>query len=57
MSQCPDRDRLGRLLDHRLVDTELDEIEQHIEDCAACQHTLDELTGTAVCDLGLRRPA
>ena len=51
MSHCPDRDRLERLLDHRLEDTELDEIEQHIEGCAACQHTLEELTGAAVCGL------
>ncbi len=55
MSQCPDRDRLGRLLDHRLEDTELDAIEQHIESCAACHHILDELTATALCDLAPRR--
>ena len=51
MSHCPDRDRLERLLDHRLDDTELDEIEEHIEACAACQLTLDELTGAALCDI------
>ena len=45
MNHCPDRDRLERLLDHRLEDTELDEIEQHIEGCAICQYTLEELTG------------
>ena len=27
-----------------LVDTELDEIEQHVEDCADCQRALEELT-------------
>jgi eukaryotic-like serine/threonine-protein kinase len=51
MSRCPDRDRLERLLDHRLLDTELDELDEHIEGCATCQHTLEELTGAAVCDL------
>ena len=30
MNHCPDRDRLERLLDHRLDDTELDEMEQHV---------------------------
>jgi hypothetical protein len=29
MNQCPDRDRLKRLLEQRLEDTEVDEIEQH----------------------------
>jgi WD40 repeat protein/Flp pilus assembly protein TadD len=51
MSHCPGRERLERLLDHRLEDSELDEIEQHIEGCAACHRTLDELTATALCDL------
>ena len=32
MSLCPDRDRLRRLLDRRLEDNELDEMEQHIEE-------------------------
>ncbi len=44
MSHCPHRDRLERLLDHGLADTELEEIEQHVEDCADCQRTLEELT-------------
>jgi hypothetical protein len=30
MKHCPDRERVERPLDHRLEDTELDEIEQHI---------------------------
>ncbi|MFI5458686.1 MAG: protein kinase [Isosphaerales bacterium] len=45
MNRCPDRDRLELLLDNRLVDTELDELERHVEGCAACQHTLEALTG------------
>jgi eukaryotic-like serine/threonine-protein kinase len=48
MTQCPDRDHLERLLDHRLADTELDEMEQHIEGCATCQQALEELTGDPV---------
>ena len=51
MSHCPDRDRLERLLDHRLVDTELDEMEQHVEGCATCQQTLEELTDARGWDL------
>jgi len=30
MNHCPDRDRLERLLDHRVVDTELDELEWNV---------------------------
>ncbi len=44
MKTCPDRSQLARLLDNCLVDTELDEMEQHVDGCAACQQTLDELT-------------
>ncbi len=55
MSDCPDRDRLERLLARRLDDTELDEIERHVEDCATCQHVLEELTGAAVYDHEPRR--
>ena len=46
MTTCPGRGQLERLLENRLVDTELDELEQHIEACAACQQTLDELSDT-----------
>ena len=31
MSDCPDRDLLERLLDNRLADTELDELDRHVE--------------------------
>jgi serine/threonine protein kinase len=44
MKTCPDRSQLAHLLDNRLVDTELDEMEQHVDGCAGCQQTLDELT-------------
>jgi hypothetical protein len=42
MNHCPPRDRLERLVGHHLVDAELDEVEQHVEGCAACQPTLEE---------------
>jgi hypothetical protein len=44
MKYCPDRDLLKRLVNNGLDDTELDETEQHVEGCAACQQTLEELT-------------
>ncbi len=47
MNRFPDRDCLERRLGHRLLDTELDEIEQHVDCCAACHRTLDELTADA----------
>ena len=46
MSHCPDHERLKHLLDHRLEDTELDEIEQHIEERRLLlASTLDDLDG------------
>jgi hypothetical protein len=44
MNSCPALDRLERLLDNGLVDTELDAIERHVEVCADYQRRLDELT-------------
>ncbi len=44
MSDCPDRDLLERLLDNRLADTELDELDRHVKGCASCQQALEELT-------------
>ena len=44
MTTCPDRDQLEQLLENRLGDTELNELEQHVEGCSLCQRTLDELT-------------
>ena len=48
MITCPDRGRLEQLLDNRLVDTELDELEQHVEGCSACQQVLELLTESTV---------
>jgi eukaryotic-like serine/threonine-protein kinase len=51
MKPCPDREQLERLLANRLVDTERDELELHVEDCAACQQTLEALTNATLWDL------
>ena len=51
MKTCPDRGRLELLLENRLVDTELDDLEQHVEGCAVCQQKLDELTDATNCEL------
>jgi eukaryotic-like serine/threonine-protein kinase len=45
MIQCPDREQLGLLLANGLADTRRDELEEHVEGCALCQQTLDEITG------------
>ena len=52
MSDCPPRDRLERLLSDGLVDTEFEAIEQHVEDCADCRRTLEDLTDVTHWDLG-----
>jgi hypothetical protein len=44
MKICPDRGWLEQLLNNRLVDTELDELERHVEGCVDCQQVLEELT-------------
>jgi eukaryotic-like serine/threonine-protein kinase len=44
MKHCPDRELLERLLHSGLADTELDELDLHVKDCASCQQTLEELT-------------
>ena len=44
MLACPDREQLELLLAKRLAETARDELEMHVEDCDACQQTLDELT-------------
>jgi hypothetical protein len=51
MTTCPNRGQLEHLLDNRLVDTELDELEQHVQGCSTCQQTTDELTNAANCEI------
>ena len=53
MSHCPDRDLLKRLVNNCLDDTEVDELGQHVQDCVACQQTLEELTGDTISNLPL----
>ena len=55
MNGCPDRDLLERLLNDRLVDTELDGLEHHLQGCASCQQTLEELTDDAIWRSELRQ--
>jgi hypothetical protein len=47
IGRCPDREKFDLLLANRLAVTERDELEQHVEDCAACQPTPDALTNNA----------
>jgi eukaryotic-like serine/threonine-protein kinase len=54
MNHCPQRDSLERLLSHHLVATELDLVERHVESCADCQRTLDELTDLTTYDAETR---
>ncbi len=47
MMACPDREQLELLLAKRLADTAREELEMHVEDCEACQRTLEDLTDGA----------
>ena len=57
MTTCPDRGQLELLLANRLTDTERDELERHVEDCALCQQTLEALTNSTVWNLEPRQTA
>jgi len=48
MKNCPDQHLLERLLNNRLVGTELDELDQHVKGCASCQQTLEDMTGNTI---------
>jgi len=56
MKLCPDRDQLELLLENRLVDTDRDALELHVEGCAGCQQVLEALTA-ATDSSQERRPA
>jgi Putative zinc-finger len=45
MNDCPPVERLRHLLAEQLNDTDRDEVEAHVEGCAACQQVLEELAG------------
>ncbi len=51
MNHCPDRDLFKRLLNNRLSDTELDELDQHVRGCASCQQTLEDLSDDSIWSL------
>ena len=51
MTFCPDREQLDLLLTKRLADTVREELELHVEDCAACQQTLEALSNATLWDL------
>ena len=44
MNDCPPRDCLLRYLNNHLNGTERDQLELHVENCAACQQVLEALT-------------
>ena len=46
MNPCPPHDRLARLLNDELPDSDFPEIEAHIEACTACQAVLERLRET-----------
>src|SRR5688572_11351847 len=44
---CPDRSRLQEMLGGRLDDSEADELSRHVEACARCLKTLDQLAASS----------
>jgi serine/threonine-protein kinase len=44
MQRCPTREQLARLLAQDVSDDDLATLEGHVEECAACQQALEELT-------------
>jgi eukaryotic-like serine/threonine-protein kinase len=44
MKNCPDRELFERLMNNRLADTEVEELDRHVKGCASCQQILDALT-------------
>ncbi len=48
MTRRPDIAQLELLLDNSLADTERDELERHVEGCAARQQTLEGLTDATI---------
>jgi WD40 repeat protein len=44
MQRCPTREQLERLLARQATGAEQAALERHVEQCAACQRTLEELT-------------
>ncbi len=57
MTPCPDREVLHRLLNDGLVDTEFDELDRHVQECASCQEILDKLCDDTLWKSDLRQEA
>ncbi len=51
MTNCPNRKQLELLLTNGFTETVREEMELHVEDCAACQQTLEALTNATLWDL------
>jgi serine/threonine protein kinase len=54
MKHCPEPDQLERLLNNRLDDAELDDLDRHVRGCSAYQQTLEELTADTLWDSTFR---
>ncbi len=54
MTRCPGQDQLDRLLAEELPPAERSAVEVHIEQCAHCQQTLEQLTHDPVVDTAAR---
>ena len=44
MTSCPPRERLAQFLGHQLTGLHRTRLMSHVEECSACQSTLEELT-------------
>ena len=47
MEQCPEREQLRHFLSSQLPDPEQDTICEHVQECLACQQSLDVLVNAA----------
>src|SRR4051794_30514780 len=56
MNLCPERATLQRLVQERLTEAERPTVESHVENCAACQQILKELTASAPVLLAVEPP-
>jgi formylglycine-generating enzyme required for sulfatase activity/serine/threonine protein kinase len=55
MNKCPDRDRLALLLAGTLEDSERDQLDLHVEDCARCQQVMELLTASTDWEVSHKR--
>jgi hypothetical protein len=52
MTPCPSTEQLLRLLADQLAAPDADTLEAHVDGCAFCQQTLEELTGSGCAGQG-----